>query len=374
MSPKKVLDHKRYPRGSAFYALSNCEISFQLSQASGEEPPTIFSDHGNEVHGVLTGKVPAADIEQGLREEADHLEGLRQLRLSDWLEDNKPFTEYTEKRLWMRKGTVPLFSGQPDKFVVQGRRVFLSDYKTGWHPLDHYVATNCQIRAYVALIDVELEGKVDEVTAAIHKPGKQSPPAIFDRQAIDDSIAWARYVATAAVSSEPKTPTRGPWCKYCSGKVLCPLWREEINTLAELSTAIVSDIPDSALRELAPHLELAKMVAEKLLARLYNRVSARPDFFADWHFHPQSPRRKIDDTIGAYNALVVREKALSPGEFLVACRLSITELEKRVRHASGSSVNETKLFLDQTLKDIMEYASPKPALVYDPKPLALLAP
>lgn len=367
-APSKKLSHRKYPRGSHFYALANCDVSFQLSQASGEDPPTPFSDRGSEVHGVVAGK---ATDDEGIREEAILLQNEQAQKLLAWGLENKADGDvYTEKRLWMWKGVKPIYSGQPDEYIVEGRRAFLSEYKTGWHPLDDWTATNCQIRAYVPLIDADLKGQLDSITAAIIKPGKQSPPAVFDRDAIEGARAWAISVAERAMSKEEKVPNKGPWCKYCSGKVLCPLWRQEMISLADLGSAIASDVPDSMLRSIAPKLHLAKEVSEKLLARLYERVRAKPEFFRDWHFHPTAPRRKIEDVIEAYNALVVRNKVLSAGEFLVCTRLAVNDLEQRLRKSQNITHVSAKEMMNTLLAGIMEYKSGKDELVYEPSSAA----
>lgn len=364
--------HLLYPRGSSFYALANCEASYQLSVASGEEPPTPFSDRGTSVHKVISGKLDRASVDREIAEEADYLEAVRQKTFGPWLAGEQ-WEPVRESRLWLRAGLKPIYSGQPDLYNINQPRtlVLLSDYKTSWHPLDEYVATNCQIRAYVPLIDTELKSQLDAIVAGIHKPGAQSPPAIFNREAINDARAWASAVASKAVEKGPKTPTRGAWCKYCSGKVLCPLWREEVMTMAELSNAISAEIPDSQLRAIAPRLALAAAVIERLSARLEARVRERPDFFKDWRFEPGDYRRKIDNTVAAYNILVVKKKVMSPAEFLLSCRLTVTDLERWIKKNQDTSLRETKELMASLLDGIMEVKANKDKLTYDPKPDAL---
>ena len=111
----RALTYETYPRSSSFYAMANCEASFQLSQASGEEPSTTFSDRGTDVHGVISGKIPLELAEAQLKEEAKFLTELRDQRVAEWL-DQSPYkgTVVREKRIWMRKGMKPFYSGQPD--------------------------------------------------------------------------------------------------------------------------------------------------------------------------------------------------------------------------------------------------------------------
>lgn len=364
--------HLLYPRSSSFYAYANCDASFGLSIASGEEPPTPFSDRGTEVHAIISGKTPRSAAEPELVEEADALELTRTRTFGPWI-GAEDWATVRERRFWLRSGLKPLYSGQPDRFDVNPSRslVLLSDFKTSWHPLDEYVATNCQIRAYVPLIDTELGGKPELIVAGIHKPGANAPPALFDRTAIDAATQWAQAVALRATAPGPKTPTRGAWCKYCSGKVLCPLWQGEVLSLAELSNAISAEIPDSQLRAIAPRLQLAAAVVERLLARLEARVRERPEFFRDWRFEPGDYRRKIDDTVAAYNTLVVKNKVLSPAEFLASCRLTVTDLERWIKKNKNASLRDTKSLMASLLDGIMETKTNKDKLTYDPKPESL---
>ena len=88
------MDHRSYPRASAFYALSNCPASFALSQASGEEPPTPHSDHGTEVHQVISGALQRDKVDEGIRDEADALKQQADELIADWAETD-PETGFT---------------------------------------------------------------------------------------------------------------------------------------------------------------------------------------------------------------------------------------------------------------------------------------
>ena len=367
-SKKQVLDVKAYPRASSFYALDNCDLAYRLSKASGEEPPTIYSDRGSDVHQVISGQARNVDkLDSDVIDLAKELSRQRSLRLEKWMgESTAPIKEYLERRLWLRQGLIPVYSGQPDNWVLQEARVFLSDYKSGWHPIDHYVATNAQIRAYVPLIDEELDHRMEEVTAAIHKPGKKSPPALFGRVEIDEARSWALDVVARAKDATRQKPNPGPWCTYCSGKVLCPAWQDRLVNLGELVSSPIADLPDLVLRDLAPKLEMASTVIDKLSNRLYERVKARPDFFKDWRFDSGDERRVINSVSKAFEALVDKDGSLSTEAFLKACRANVTELEAAVRQAKGLSVSGAREWMLKVLEGVLEKKRNKDKLVYDP--------
>lgn len=365
--------HKKYPHSSFFYPMDNCEAAYELSVASGEEPPTVYAEKGTEAHKVLARKAEATELEPA---DADLVRDLdaKRLRIEDrWLGDGPIEEVLIEERLWLRNGLKPIYSGQPDRVTRSRRRLFIPDYKTGWHPLDHYTATNCQLRSYVPLAVERFDGEIDEALVAIIKPGKQSPPAVFGPEEIEEARAWALDVVERATRPGPKKPNKGPWCTYCSGKVLCPLWRDELSRLAERSSLPVEDIPDSVLAQLAPHLDLAGTVVEKLKSRLWARVQLAPENFPDWRIDPGDKRRRVED-LGKLYELVVTDKQFISFEQLLDCaKIGITELEATIRE---ESVRRGK---KMTFKDVYEALLPvvtfkqnKGKLVYDPKPKELM--
>jgi hypothetical protein len=366
---------KRYPRSSFFYSMDNCDAAFELSQASGEEPPTIYSDKGTSIHAVLAERALPKELDDAEADLAADLSDQRRRLVDGWVNSQVDF-EMIEERLWMRKGLRPVYSGQPDRVIVSGPRVLIPDYKTGWHPLDHIVATNSQLRSYVPLAVDEIElrrgelGHVEEVTVAILKPGKKSPAAVFNAEAINDARAWALDVVARATAKGPKKPNRGPWCTYCSGKVLCPLWREDILTTAGQADVAVRDIPDLVLRELAPKLAIAATVIEKLKARLEARVKEAPDHFPDWRFEPGQKKRHISSVFKVAKALI-DAKHLTSGQFLECCSVGITKLEDGIRKANDFTVSQTAEVLKATIGDYIDLKPDKDKLVYDPQPKVL---
>jgi hypothetical protein len=362
---------KKYPRSSFFYPMDNCEVAYELSVASGEEPPTVYAEKGTAVHKVLARKADPATLDPADADLAKDLDTKR-LRLEDrWLDGAKPDEVLIEERMWMRAGLTPIYSGQPDRVVRVGRKVFIPDFKTGWHPLDHYTATNCQLRSYVPLADEHFDG-IEQAMVAIVKPGKLSPPAIFGPQEIADARAWAVAVANRATKPEPeKTPNKGPWCTYCSGKVLCPLWRAEVLSFAERADLVVSEIPDAALADLAPRLELAATVVKKLQDRLWGRVQLAPANFPDWRLEPGDKRRSIENLGELYDRVVTRDAAMSFSEFLDACRISIGDVEETIRKNKKYTWAETYDYFAKKLGELITVKPNRSKLVYDPKPKQL---
>jgi hypothetical protein len=367
---------KRYPRSSFFYSMDNCDAAFELSQASGEEPPTPYAEKGTRVHSVLAGKIPANLLDDAEADLAADLGTQRERLVSTWLDGKTIDFELIEERLWMRRGLKPVYSGRPDRVTVARPRLLIPDYKTGWHPLDHIVATNAQLRSYVPLAVDEVNSRmggfddIEEVTVAIHKPGKKSPPAVFNAEAIRDARAWALDVVDRATAKGPKKPNRGPWCTYCSGKVLCPLWRDDILVMAGQVDVAVRDIPDVVLRALAPNLAIAGTVIDKLQNRLEARVKEAPENFPDWRFEPGGKKRHVDSTVGAAKGLI-NENYLTSEQFLECCTVGITKLEESVKKNNDFTAKQTEEVLKKTIGHVVSLRPDRDKLVYDPKPKEL---
>jgi hypothetical protein len=362
--------HKKYPRSSFFYPMDNCEAAYELSVASGEEPPTVYAEKGTAVHRVLARKADPSTLEPADADLALDLDSKRMRAEDKWLDGAKPDEILIEERMWMRAGLTPIYSGQPDRVVRVGRKIFIPDFKTGWHPLDHFTATNCQLRSYVPLADEHFDG-IEEALVAIIKPGKQSPPALFGPEEIQNARAWAVEVANRATKPGPKTPNKGPWCTYCSGKVLCPLWRAEVLSFSERADLVVTEIPDAALAELAPRLEMAATVIEKLRSRLWGRVQLAPANFPDWRLEPGDRRRSIENLLELYDRVVTKDAAMSFEQFLQACRISIGDLEGTIRNNRKYTWAETYDYFAKKLGELITVKPNRSKLVYDPKPKQL---
>jgi Protein of unknown function (DUF2800) len=354
----------RYPRGSAFYIYSNCDISFELMQKAGEEPATSYAFKGTRGHAALAGRLAPSALEADEKTTYDTLIERYDNSVRTWLgAEHAPHTQLVEHRMWMRAGLRPLYSGQPDKILIVRERAFVPDFKTGWHPLDAITATNCQLRAYVPLVHQEIEG-IEEITVRIVKPGKQSPAAIFDQEAIKDATTWALEVVARITTPAPKKPNRGPWCQYCSGKVLCPLWKDELHQLAVNNKTIFTEATDEVLREIGPKLDIAAKVIERLKLRLEKRVREAPALFPEWRIEPGEKRRRIVDLIKAYAAL--NSQGVTPYEFLAGCTGNVGSLETTLRKKKNLKTIDGEREFNKLLGDALEFKPNKDKLVYVP--------
>ena len=358
------------PRGSEFYIYANCEISYELMRKSGEEPATTYSFKGSKVHRVLAGAGGVGELDADESKSFEELWNKFRDQVRFWRSGAQIDEVYNEQEfVYLTREGKTLFFGHPDKILKSGSRLFIPDFKTGWHPLDAISATNLQLRSYVALADANIPD-ISEITVWIDRPGYAAPPALYDRPAIDAARIWATDVATHVTAEGPKKPLRGPWCQYCSGKVICPLWRDEIQALAITTEKAVDQMPDHQLALIGPKLSVAKKVIERLEARLEERVRQDPEFFADWTFKPGRALPEIVNVAKAWLALK-EDLENDADSFLGAAKLTIGELVTLYREKTKTTWKDARESVDKKLGNNLKYSRAKPSLVYEPKARAI---
>src|SRR5215475_64886 len=331
--PKKTLPDLvgLFRRASAFYAYSNCAVSFRLAQAAGPEPDTADSTFGTATHALLA-KKKKAEATPEATEMARDLEAQYQKSFASWTQSISapPGPLYSERRLYLKQDHFTLASGQPDRFRRAGANAYLADFKSSWHPIDAFPATNAQLGVYAALIFDFFHQRLESLHAAILKPGNRLPPTIFAEGELVEVRHWTIDIAQRALAPPPGAqPRKGPWCRYCSGKILCPLWQNELKNLASFTLEDLDTLSDQALANLGPRLELVSQIITRLSQRLYESVSLRPSNFPGWSITPGAFRRKITSTTQAYQ-LLVRSNTIDHDSFLSASKVSITALRRLV--------------------------------------------
>jgi hypothetical protein len=334
---------------------------------AGEEPTTIFADKGSRIHRVLAasqeiGPGDLAPDESQIFE--DLFAGLRR-QIEVWRQGAEIDRSWIEQEFVWRISTDVQYVGHPDKVLKSGDRLFIPDFKTGWNPLDAISATNAQLRAYVAIVDANIQDDIREATVWIDKPGRKDAPAVYDRNAIQQAKIVLRNMAVRITGKGEKVPNRGPWCTYCSGKVICPLWRQEIQTFASDDIEPIDSLPDQQLAELAPKLDIAAKVIERLKARLEERVKANPNAFSDWHFKSGHLVGKIESVAQAWLSI---KSEFDPKSFLELTKLHIGKLTDAYRQLHKCTWEEARTAINMKLGDNLKYIRTKSQLVYDPQP------
>lgn len=354
------------PRASFFYPMDNCDAAFELSQASGEEPPTVYAEKGTRGHSTMAGRTGIEELPLAEQKEVETISRRYNDQLADWLAGDKVTEILSEEEFTYRVRLKPVYNGHPDKVVFAGpERAFIPDFKFSWQPLNGLTATNRQLMAYVPLVKRSFPALRAIRTSIIPLTNKLNPPADYYDEDMKRAEIWALSVVDRATAPGKKSPNAGPWCQYCSGKILCPIWQAQIPEIASAPELAAETIPDDVLRAVAPRLKIAAKVIDRLLDRLEQRVREAPDLFPDWTFEPGRNRRHLDDPGKAWKA--VRDR-LSPDEFVAACSLSVTLLEEAFYKRFGGTRKDSDAALALLIKDLVRIKRTKASLVYDPKP------
>jgi hypothetical protein len=352
------------PRASELYIISNCDAAWGLIRKSGEEPATSFAQKGTRIHRVLAASGSMGDLDPDEHKTFEELWNKFREMVRTWREGAPVDNVWNEHEFSFVHEAQVILTGHPDKVIKSGSKAFIPDFKTGWHTLDAISATNAQLRGYVVLASANIPG-LEEITVWIDKPGKTDPPALYDKDAIEAAKEWVIETVNRVTSVEAQLkPTRGEWCQYCAGKVICPLWRGEIEMLAEATNDLVEEMPDHQLALIAPKLDIARKVIDRLKARLESRVRANPNFFADWHFKPGRADPEIQSVEKAWLAM---KGTLEAPVFLEATKIGIGKLVELYREATKTTWDDARAAVEKKLGDNLKYSRAKPSLVYDPK-------
>jgi Protein of unknown function (DUF2800) len=353
-------------RGSFFYVADNCALAWELCQKSGEEPSTPYADKGTRGHAVLAGRLPPEELTHAETRDVEKLYAKYQAQLADWLAGDQVTRSLIETEFVYRAKLKPIYSGHPDQVIFAGeRRAFIPDFKFSWQPLNGMTATNRQLMAYVPLVKQRYPELESITTSIIALSNRKNPPALFKAHDIKAAEIWALSVAKRAYDPGEKHPDPGPWCQYCSGKILCPVWEGQIAELAAKEADEPDAITDEALSQIAPKLSSAKKVIDRLQARLEQRVREAPEKFPEWTFKPGRVIRKIVNPLKAWK--LVRDR-ISPDEFIQGCDPSIVSLEEAFHKHFPGTRKESDAELERLLAAAIDKRRAKSSLVYDPKP------
>lgn len=353
-------------RASFFYVADNCDLAVELCQQSGEEPPTEYANKGTRGHSAIAGRVGLESLSAAEAKDVETIGRKYQTQVSEWLAGDRVSEIVTEGEFIYRVRLKPIYSGHPDKVVFAGpRRAFIPDFKFSWQPLNGLTATNRQLMAYVPLVR-QAYPKLEEITTSIIPlSNKKNPPAIYKVDEIQRAEIWALSVVKRSTDAGEKKPNAGPWCQYCSGKVLCPIWQNRIPELAAKAEENLEMVTDEALARIGPWLDNARKVIDRLQKRLEHRVLSAPKNFPEWRWRPGRLMRKVTDVGKAWQ--LVRDR-LTPDEFIAGCDLSIPTLEEAFHKHFRGTRKDSDAALAALLAAVIERKPTRNSLVYDPRP------
>lgn len=360
------------PSASALERLDKCHGSFHLA-AQCPNTTGVWGEIGDRVHAWLRGEIPGCEMPpeqletgQQCRAQADQAieEWMRQFSLEDCTHSKSP------GRLWLRKGLRPIFSGECDEIHWTADRMLIIDFKSLWgkHP---DTEENLQLRGYAVLAHAQWP-HLESVSVALIAP-KTSGVRLctYTSSDLETARKWLLGVLEKLSPNAPLNP--GPHCRWCPASLTarCPVL--QLRTLALAQTSLIGEdgtregLSDDDLAALLDKCGAVKRFIAEVEAEGTRRVEAgRKLVFGDsqWVLEPGDERRKVTDTLKAYQSL-----QLDTEEFIEACSVKVSDLDKAYhRHRKAREPRITQKTareeMNTLLKDVgaMEVNANKPSL------------
>ena len=212
--------------------------------------------------------ITSDDVENALRPVLGYVEALL----------DQPGAEYFLERRIVFPGIANTF-GTADLIIRIGDTIYVIDFKFGSgvrvlaiYPDGDEDVLNAQLLFYAAAARYSLPeffAGVDNIILSILQPQSievdaelESSVAVTPEE-LDAFVTAYRAVCTEALSEAPRL-ARGPWCRFCPAKPICPLHTAPLLDLAQFELPAPSALPskDAYLQLLAAGLNLVDAVKE----------------------------------------------------------------------------------------------------------------
>jgi hypothetical protein len=223
--------------------------------------------------------------------------------------------------------------GTCDLVLVQGKRVIMFDYKFGQGAVDA-PSENHQARAYALGAAFGFEPESIEFHFLLPKRNEH----LKHNWLVGEVFGWLEefkeIVRKADSDGEPNQPSSST-CVYCGAKATCP---DVVNTAMQVANrfeglpipaepnlnALTSPSDISLALELAAVMErFSKSVKHKALEMVLDGQE-----IPGYELKIRKANRRVKDVLEAWDAL---QDKIELSDFLPACKVSITELERAVK-------------------------------------------
>ena len=267
-----------------------------------------------------------------------------------------------ERRLWLRDGLKPIFSGQADWIYCDGVSAIVGDDKTGRIEVSP-AERNYQLRDLAVLF--YLKYQVAPIFAIISQPWITHEPSIARYDVPDLMAAEIDLRAHLQLERNPDAPrTPGAHCKYCP----CQPWCEESKSYAVTQPRsyleriergeVQLELGEKGARVLES-IEVGYKILDKLWNEYEKAVRFNPDAIPGWYLADGSERRKITDY---RRAREIMASELPKEELDAATEFAIGQLEKYYCNRSGLIQRKAKAEFNKLLEPVMEIRQSKSSL------------
>jgi hypothetical protein len=330
--------------GSGFARDKHCPANRKMAAKArelGQVPPTTpEAESGTKIHAVLAGHpVELTDEET---ETARYLARASSEILHDFTNDRK-CEVVDERRLWIYRGLQPIRSSKPDRVVTVhepgGDEILIIDYKTGRTEIDPEIEdTFAQLDEYALTVFLNSAANVKRIKAVL-LPRWQG--LVCKEYTEYDLLGIYQDLMRAVDAGNADYPEAKPgwYCRYCPGRLVCPVARGEIDVVEPHGTIVA--LPKGP--EAEPFIDKVKRVkalCEQILKQYHIWITESPGCCGSWEIGEGAKTREIEDIEAAYGLLVPAH--ITHEEFLECCGAYVGKLEKKYCNKAGKIAAKAK--------------------------------
>ncbi len=270
-----------------------------------------------------------------------------------------------ERRLWLRDGLTPIFSGKYDVAYTDfgSRSAAIFDYKTGWLEVDA-AERNLQMRDLAALWHFHFPW-TETVDVIVLQPRITYEPSICRYDARDLNQALDLLNENLTKIGDPDAPrTPGHHCKYCPAQAHC----EEAKNysiqaprllLQRIEAGEVSWPKGAKGKAFLESADVGYRILDSIWEAYEKLVAEDPDAIPGWHLSEGSKIRKITDYRKAREIL---GHLVPPHELDEASEFGLEKLEKAFFNRAGIIQRKAKERFNKLLSGVIEITNAKPSL------------
>jgi hypothetical protein len=345
----------------------NLELAVRAKGLLKEESSPAGAS-GTRIHGARqTGD------DSGLEEEERHtaftLASLESNLVSSLLGPNAVLL-FREKRLYLRDGLTPIFSGQFDYAygVLEENHVLITDDKTGRVEVSP-ATRNYQLRDLAALWHVNFPDTTT-VDVAIVQPWITHAPSVarYSVPELDQAVEELRENLRAVADPlAPRTP--GRHCKHCPVAVHCPEGREyaqgDKGFLTRFEHGEVTLPYGEKARDLLDWMDTAEEIFKKIKAAYKAELAKNSTAVADYFLKDGATVRSIRDIAGA-RQLIEEKIGQEAFDSAISTSISVGELEKAYCNVAGKIQRKAVAEFNALMASVITEKQNKPSLTRVP--------
>jgi hypothetical protein len=356
------------PSASNIHRLAACPGSQRMC-AGVADKPTSDSDFGSHVHDFLAGRLDAGALTPEEMDIAESCMKIEARLVAEWRErhgihaDADPEITRDSERLWLRDDDERRCSGVADVVYRWSSAALILDYKT--LPGDHADgAENLQLRTLACLVDEDHAFALGAADVAIIQPLKTHSPTVcqYDRAALSAArIELIQILQRASRTDAPLNP--GDHCKYCRAASICPAVHKEVETLSALTiNASGLTVSDEEMAKLRGKCGAAKKMIAAIEAEAFKRAQADPETWRKlgYEIKEGAGRRQVEDVRTVSERLNIA--GVEWPEITAACSITIGDVEKLTRQATGEKGMKLKDKVNDVLLGCVAIKTAKPSL------------